>query len=468
MIITSFTFCLLLFVAIGVLSVVKSKNSSSDYLLAGHSIPPWLVALSAVATCNSGYMFIGMVGYSYLYGLSSIWILIGFIVGDFVASLFIHKNLRISSKKNKALSFAGAISSWHGQDYKRLKALAGLITVVFLGVYAAAQLKAGSKALHVLFGWDYSAGAIIGAIIVLLYCFAGGIRASIWTDAAQSFVMIIAMASLLVIGVVENGGIADSRIALSAISAQYLDIIPANLELGKFVGGLLFIAGWLFGGIGIVGQPHIMVRFMAMKSPNQINRVRIYYYSWYSAFSFLTIATAMIARTLISGDQGFDSELILPIFAQEFLPQILIGLVLAGLFAATMSTADSQILSCSAAITNDFYPVKKRSYIATKLATLFVTFVALGIALLGSESVFTLVLISWSVLGASFAPLLFIYILGQRPSERIAIAIMLSGLIAALLWKAFGLDRYIYEIAPGIIAGFIPLLYYKIFQFCHR
>lgn len=456
MIILSFAVCLFLFVIIGVLSSIQSKNTNKDYLLAGRDVKPWLVSLSAVATTNSGYMFVGMIGYTYMVGLSTIWLMLGWVIGDFISSLFIHKNLRTVSEKQKALSFAGVLSKWNGTDYRKLRFLGGIVTVLLLGTYAAAQLNAGSKALHVLFGWDYSVGAIIGAIMVLLYCFAGGIRASIWTDAAQSFVMIIAMALLFFTALDEIGGFTKFTKLLDSISPNYLDLFPQNLPFGKLGGPFLFVIGWLFGGFGVVGQPHIMVRFMTMDKISDMNRVRAYYYGWYSTFYALTICTGLAARAIIPDVGNFDVELVLPTLAQKLLPEILVGLILAGLFAATMSTADSQILSCSAAITHDFMPNKKSNYLITKLGTVFVTTTALMIALFGSNSVFALVMIAWSALGSAFAPLLTVYSLKRKVSENVAISMMLSGLIVMIIWKYLGLDRIIYEVAPGMLAGFIP------------
>ena len=175
----SFLFFLLLFVLIGVSSTLKSKKSNSDYLLAGYDVPPWLAALSAIATNSSGYMFIGMIGYTYTSGLQSIWLMVGLVSGDLIMSFFIHKKLRQVTESKNLLSFGGILSRWqHGTDFRKLRRVVGIVTIVFLGVYAAAQFKAGGKALHVLFDWDYSTGAIIGSIIVFLYCLAGGIRAS--------------------------------------------------------------------------------------------------------------------------------------------------------------------------------------------------------------------------------------------------------------------------------------------------
>lgn len=455
MIIASFGVCLLLFVIIGILSTFKNRHTNVDYLLAGHSVKPWLVALSAVATNNSGYMFVGMIGYTYAVGLSSIWLMVGWIFGDFLASTFIHKRLRIATEKEKVLSFSGVLSRWNGTDYRILRVAGGVITVAFLGTYAAAQLNAGSKALHVLFGWDYSVGAIIGAVMVLLYCFAGGIRASIWTDAAQSFVMIVAMAILFFVSVSQVGGIEAFSGALNQISPTYMQLFPSNLYLGDMTGPFLFILGWVFAGFAVVGQPHIMVRFMAMDNPKNMGRVRAYYYSWYTLFYALTIGTGLATKLLLPHVETFDAELALPTLAQQLLPDVLVGLILAGLFAATMSTADSQILSCSAAITRDFTFGRKQTYFITKLATVFVTVIALVIALAGNKSVFSLVLIAWSALASAFAPLLTVYALGGKPSEKLALSMMMTGLATMLLWRYWGLSDTIYEVAPGMVSGLL-------------
>ncbi len=346
----------------------------------------------------------------------------------------------------------------HGTDYRTLRIVAGIITVVFMGTYAAAQLNAGSKALHVLFDWDYAAGAVIGAIMVLLYCFAGGIRASIWTDAAQSFVMIIAMGLLFAVAVTKTGGVSTFIQALYQVSPDYMNLFPGDLALGGVAGPVLFVLGWVAAGFAVAGQPHIMVRFMAMDNPENMGRVRAYYYAWFIAFYLLTVGAGLAARLLLPEADNFDAELALPTLALELLPEVLVGLILAGLFAATMSTADSQILSCSAALTNDFTHGRKVPYMMTKLATVCVVLVALGIALSGNRSVFSLVLIAWSALASAFAPLLTVYVLGGKPSEKLALSMMLGGLAAMLLWRYFELGGIIYEVAPGILAGLLIYL----------
>ncbi len=456
MVVYSFIFFLLLFVLIGVSSSFKSKGNNDDYLLAGSSIPPWLAALSAIATNNSGYMFIGMIGYTYMSGLQSIWLMIGWIFGDYVMGSFVHKRLREVTEKENILSFGGLIAKWQsGSDFRKLRMLVGVITFVFLGVYAAAQFKAGSKALHVLFGWDYSTGAIIGAIIVFLYCLSGGIRASIWTDAAQSFVMIIAMSMLFYIGISEMGGISGYIAKLDAVAPGYLSVTPTGLDISGPTGVFLFILGWVFGGFGVIGQPHIMVRFMTVDDSKNINRTRAYYYLWYIAFYAATIGVGLTARLILPEVANFDAELALPLMSQKILPEILIGVVLAGIFSATMSTADSQVLSCSAAFTRDIAPSKSSSIIVTKLATAGVTIMALLIALFGSKNVFELVLMSWSILSAAFGPILFLLAINKKVSETTGIVMVVSGVLATVGWKYAGLGGTIYEVAPGIVMGLI-------------
>ena len=389
-------------------------------------------------------------------GLSSIWIQVGWVFGDFLMSLFIHKKVRYLSQKKKIVSFSSILSNWTGKNYKILRMICGIITIIFLSIYAAAQLKAGSKALHVMLGWEYYVGAIMGAFIVLLYCFSGGIRASIWADSAQSFVMIAAMGILFFTAVNAAGGVEMFVDKLHNISPTYLGVAIYNDAFSPFNATLLFLTGWMFAGFGVIGQPHIMVRFMTIDNPENIRQARYYYYSWYTVFAILTIGAGLAARILIEPSLGFDPELALPTLSKQLLPQMLVGLVLAGLFAATISTADSQILSCCAALTNDFVKESKKvSYLVTKLGTLFITMLALTIALIGGNSVFSLVVVAWSVLGSAFAPLIIIYALGGKPSELTAIMMVVIAIVSLAIWKYLGFGDFMYEIAPGMIAGFI-------------
>jgi len=453
-VITLFSFLgfLLAFVLIGVASVMFSRHSRQDYYLASHSVAPWLVALSAVATNNSGYMFIGVMGYTYETGLASVWLMIGWIFGDFLASLFVHRRLRISTEASGEASYAGVISHWAGFRYKALQRFASVISLAFLLAYASAQLVAGGKALHVLFHWPLWGGAVMGAVLVMAYCFAGGIRASIWTDAAQSFVMVTAMGLMLVVSVVSLGGI-DAAVGKMAQIDGFLDLFPHNAMLPGLSGGLLFATGWLFAGFSIIGQPHVMVRFMAMQDPGDMVRVRCWYYGWWIVFYAMTTGVGMLARIYLSDPGSFDPELALPTMALQLLPPVLVGLVLAGIFAATMSTADSLILSCSASITHDLLPHRIERPWLLKGATALITFLALGWALANSQSVFNLVIMAWSGLASAFAPLLLVLAFGGRPSQTTTLIMITVGILTALGWRWLGWQEAVYEGMPGILAG---------------
>jgi SSS family transporter len=456
----SFLGFLVVFILIGVSSVLKSKKNTSDYLLAGQGVAPWLAALSAVATNNSGYMFVGLIGFTYTSGLQSVWIMVGWIMGDYIISKFVHRKLRETTEKQNLLSFGGVLGRWYGGNYKKLRIIVGIVSFIFLGIYAAAQFKAGSKALHVLFGWDYSTGAVIGAVIVFIYCLSGGIRASIWTDAAQSFVMITSIGLLYYYGIQEVGGISNLIDKLDAVSPGYLSLMPTGLEVNNWLGVFFFILGWFFAGFGVIGQPHIMIRFMALDDAKNMNKTRRYYYLFYLIFTLLIYGVGLISRVILPASKNFDAELALPLMSQQLLPEFLIGMVLAGLFSATMSTADSQVLSCSAAFTRDIFPGKKDNLMYTKLATGMVTVLALIVALYGGSNVFELVVFSWSVLAAAFAPLLLLYAIGNRVTEKVAIIVVSTGLVVAVLWNLLGLSGIIYEVAPGMISGFI--IYYLV------
>ena len=450
---TAITFLafLSMFIVIGVLSVLKSRDTTEDYLIASRNIHPFLASLSAAATNTSGYMFIGLIGFTYKFGLSSIWVTIGWITGDYFMWLYFYKKIRKQSEAVQAQTVPAFLGT--GSDYTNVPIIksAGIVTIVLLAVYSSAQLNAGGKALHVLFGWDYSTGAIIGAVIVFLYCVAGGIRASIWTDVTQAMVMLVSMSLLLGIAMYHTGGFFSLFSNLEKIDPGLMTLFPENLAFGP----ALYVLGWFAAGIGVIGQPHMQIRTMAINSPDQMKKARRAYFAWYIPFSAASVLVGLYSRIMIPDTAAFDPELALPMLSLELMPAIFVGLILAGLFAATMSTADSQILSCGAALTQDIAPKLGDSRFKTKLGTLFITTFSLGFALYGPKSVFALVTISWSALGAGLGPLMILRALKKQVSSITAILMILSGIATVLIWRyRFEYTSYIYEILPGIIAGF--------------
>jgi sodium/proline symporter len=446
----TFTIFLLLFTAVGIYSATRKQNTTTDYLLASRNVNSWLTALSAMATGQSGLLFIGQVGFAYKIGISSLWLTIGWVIGDYLAWWLVFKKLRKLSEETTS----DTVSSFLGQNIKGSRAIAiisALITIVFLGSYAAAQLVAGSKALNAVFGWNYNLGIIVGALIVVIYCFSGGIRASIWTDAVQAIVMVGSLLLLLVVAVVSCGGVGNLWQSLAAIHPTLINWDASQQPWG-FVP---FFIGWLVAGFGVVGQPHIMVRAMAIDSAEHIGFARnlktsLGLINSVSATGIGLAARVMLPDLIASG----DPELALPYLSLELLPVVLVGLMLAGLFFATMSTADSQILSCSAALTQDIFPHTAKSYKLAKLGTLTVTAVILAIALIGDNNVFALVTFSWSALASGLGPLLILRVWQQAVNLTTAIAMRVIGIATALFWNlGLQLSDAIYEVFPGMAAG---------------
>ena len=448
----SFVLFLLLFTVVGIYSSSRQQNTTTDYLLASRQVNPWLTGLSAFATAHSGGMFISTIGWTYTVGISSVWLLVGWFLGDYLAWFFVHKRLRVISESTNSETI-GAFLGLKKQGYSAIAAVSALITIAFLGAYAAAQLLAGSKALHVIFGWNYSWGIILGALIVVTYCFSGGIRASIWTDALQSVLMMVAMILLLVMALKSCGGIGGLWQQLADTDPSLVDPVPQDLKYGFG----LFMLSWLVAGLGVVGQPHIMVRAMAIDDASKLNISRNLYAVSYVIFSTAAVLVGLSARILLpSLIDGGDPELALPQMAIAILPAILVGVILAGIFSAVVSTADSQILACSAALTQDLFPAMGRDYKLVKIGTLIVTAIVLAIALGSNKNMFAMGVFAWSALASGLAPLLILRVWQYRVSTFVGVAMMLTGVATAAIWNGvLNLSGSIYEVLPGMLAGFL-------------
>ena len=454
MVALSFIFFLLLFTVVGVYAATQKQDTTADYLLADRKVNPWLVALSALSSGQSGFLFTAQVGYAYSSGLSAIWLVTGWAIGDYLAWLLVFKKLRQVSETSASETVPAFLAQKQPGD-RWISIIAALITIFFLGTYAAAQLLAGSKALNSLFGWDYAWGIIIGAVIVVVYCFSGGIRASIWTDSVQTMVMIGALLMLLVISVSNIGGVGAVFAGLSEIEPSLVQLFPSDLAWGL----VPFFIGWLVAGFGAVGQPHIVVRAMAIDSADNMGKARDIRTICGLITAFAATAIGLTARVLLPVVENYDSELALLDLSQNLLPGILVGVILAGLFAATISTADSQILSCSAALTQDLFPGLAKSYKFAKMGTLVVTAIVLVIALANNDSVFGLITFAWSILASGLGVLLILRSYEKPVSTPVAIAMMLIGIFVSMYWKlGLRLSGAVYEVFPGMLAGFIIYL----------
>ena len=447
----SFFAFLAFFLIVGLLSVRKRQKSAEDYLLASRQVSPFFVGLSGAATTASGFGFTGIIGFGYTMGFSGAWFVFGLIFGSLVAFVLSARKFREQTQEKKIASYSEYLVSGMKGNTRWLHIIVGLISIFAVILYATAQLTAGSKALHVLFGWEYGVGAVMGAIIVVLYCFAGGIRASIWTDVAQIIVMYGAMTLLAIVSISHIGGFDALYNGLKEIDPKLINIFPLDNPFGP----LLFILGWASLGFAFIGFPHVMVRFMTLEKPQDTKKAIAWYQLSYGSFYVTAYVVALCTRILVPDVESFDKELALPELAQTMLPDILVGVILAGIFAGTISTADSLVLSCTASVSRDIFPKYKDSYRFLKFATVGMTALALIIALTGSKSVFDLVLFAITVMGAGFAPLMIVRVMGWPITPILAFCMMFIGLSSGIGWRLMGYHAHVYDALPGMAAAFI-------------
>ena len=440
-------------------SIRVKKDTTDDYLVAGRGMHPALAALSAVSTWNSGYMFIGFVGFLWMFGYSAIWIAIISTIGQLVAWIWFYKRIQHESKKRNVRSLSSLVAKVNGAPEAKL---AAICSVLFLLIYAAAQLSSGGKALFAMLGWSEVTGILIGYILVILYCTAGGIRASIWTDAIQSCVMIIGSSLLCFVALSDVGWIGGLHSSLTSIDPQLTSLMPSEMKFGI----TLWLFAFFLGGIGVAGQPQVVTRVMTLESDKDRIQACIWFFVWQTPFLILMVLIGLASRVMFPVE-NFDPEMALPKMAMEVLDPFWVGLILASIFAATMSTADSQVLACTAAITDDIVPDWAQDHKKTKLTTITMAIIATAISLFAyfteNNSVFDLVVLSVYGLGSMFIPLLIIRFTGFQPSSQHSIAMMLAALFTVVIWSsATGLATDLFPSVPGMGAAFLVHLFYCI------
>ena len=448
----SFILFMTAFAGIGLASMLVKEDTTDDYLVAGRGMHPALAALSAVSTWNSGYMFIGFIGFTFTMGYSIIWIALGSMAGQIVAWIWLYKFIQESANERGLRSLSSLVSEATGSPEAKL---AGILSILFLSVYAAAQLTSGGKALYVMLGWSEVIGILIGFVLVVAYCYAGGIRASIWTDAAQSSVMIIGSTLLCWVALGEIGGFSGLHSGLGAQNANLTSIVPADLKFGV----TLWAFAFFLGGLSVAGQPQVVTRVMTLGSDKDRKTAMLWFFAWQTPFLLIMTIIGLSSRVVFTGSD-FDPELGLPMLAMETLGPFWVGLILASIFAATMSTADSQVLACTAAFTDDVVPQINQDHKKTKAVTLGVAAFATAISIFGlyvpgGDSVFSLVVLAVYGLGSIFVPILIIRWADYEPDTTHTVAMMVAALTGVIAWRLMGLNDEVFESIPGMGAAFL-------------
>lgn len=446
----SFLACVAVFIVVGVASARASQHSPEDYLLANRQVSPMFVGLSAMASTVSGFAFTGLVAFIYLNGYSGGWFSLGMIFGSLVGFTLASRRLRTRGQRRGAASYPEYLSVRMDGRTRLFGRVTGLLVVAIAVTYATAQLAAGGKALHVLMDWNYDAGVILGAAIVIAYAWAGGLRASISTDVAQTLTMLLALGILVAVSLDRVGGLTGLHEALNRTDPALVAVLPAGNPFGPWP----FVLGTLAIGIGFLGFPHVMIRFMTLKEPRDTVKAIAWYEVTFTLLLVMVFLVALSARVLVPDIMAVDPELALPATALELLPSVLVGVVLAGIFAGAISTADSLVLSSSASLSRDVLPVFANSYGIMKAGTLATTLLAMLLALGRTGSIFELVTYAGAVMAAGFAPLLFIAAMGWRIHQGTALAMIAMAVSTASWWRFMGYHQHVLDALPGMIAAF--------------
>ena len=443
---------------IGLWAARKSRHSETDYFLANQMVSPYVLALSSSASHFSGFMFAGFMGMAYANGTAVIWYSVGFLTGYCCLYGFVTSRLQTMNIGGWALSVAELITFWHGENRVWLRRFIGFITLFFLSFYAAAQLKTSSKALEAALGYSPYMGVALSMGVILFYCWSGGIKASIWTDVAQVSLMTLSLVVILVKAASESGGVANlfhGFMQTGVGDANAVALFPQNLSIGGFSGLGMFVLGFIAVGSCVIGQPHVLIRAMAVKDPRDIKKFVRASYALQIGFTCLCILVGLCTRVILQDIVNFDSEQALFLSARAMLPAVAAGFVLAGVFSASVSTADSQILSCSASLMRDFPDPPSNSLRGAKVGTMSVTVVAALLALFAEDSIFSLMVFSYSGLGVSIGGLIVLRIFNASISEVGAIVVASVGFATVVIWDKLGLDTYAATGLPGFLMFFL-------------
>lgn len=412
---------------IGLRSMNKNRTHT-EYLIADRKLGPYAIALSERASAESAWIVLGLPGAALAAGLAEIWTVVGCLFGIVGAWLWIARPLREKAGQYNSLTIPDLIANHFEDRHHLLRFSSSLIITFFFSLYIAAQFSGAGKIIHSTFGLPPISGMILGGGIIILYTILGGFRAVVWTDVAQAVLMFTTLVILPLIGAIQL----CTQGAGSDVSPQ----ITANRQ------SLMVILSGLSWGLGYTGQPHLLIRFLAINDSGQIRRARQIAYLWAIPAFVGAFALGIIGGHLYGSARFTDPETVMPYMATHLLPNLLAGILISGAMAAMMSTADSQLLVTTSTITEDLMhkvarlKFDQRKYLwVNRLATLVIGLLAFVLAFTSQELVFTLVSYAWSGLGASFGPVILGILFWRKITRAGALAGMWTGAISTILWK---------------------------------
>ena len=450
---------------IGVYFFIRSKSTSDkDYFLGGKSMGPWVSAMSAQASDMSAWLLMGLPGSILAFGLGQAWIGIGLAIGTALNWIIVAKRLRrFSEAAGDAITLPQYLSNRFVTKSKTLQVACAVVFLVCFTLYVASAFVAGTSVFTSLFDIKESTAMIIFAAILIVYTFLGGFKAVCWTDFFQGLLMLAAVLAVPIIIVITKDldfAILDNVVTSTggkefSFTASLFSAPPAEIVSG------------LAWGLGYFGMPHILVRFMAIKKPSMVKKSAIVAIVWVVLALTAVIFIAVFGRMLVTGEallKADSQELIFVALARELFPAVITGILLAAIIAASMSTADSQLLVASSSFTSDIYKPLIRKEASDKE----VLWVGRGVVVLisvvayfiassegeGAQAIMDLVGNAWAGFGSAFGSVIILSLFWRRFTYKGALAGVIAGALVDILWFVFLTETTgVYELIPGFIAS---------------
>ncbi len=456
----------------------KQTNNVGDFYLGGRKLGPLVTAMSAEASDMSSYLLMGLPGLAYLTGIADVgWTVIGLAVGTYVNWLLVAKKLRNYSAHCNAITLPEFFSKRYKDDKHMIMAVAAIMIVVFFVPYTGSGFAACGKLFGTLFGIDYHIAMIVSAIIIVGYTSLGGFNAASTTDLIQSIIMTIALVIVLAFGVQQAGGVDAVVTNANSLNGYFNMFQTHDIATNTSSPYTLFtICSTLAWGLGYFGMPHILLRFMAIEDPKKVKTSRRVASVWVVISMAIAVLIGVVGRAMVANgaidplpDKQHETIIVvISNFLSQFgiVPAIVAGVILSGILASTMSTADSQLLAASSAVSENIIggifgvKLKEKTEVIIARATLFViAVIGIVIAWNPDSSVFKIVSFAWAGFGAVFGPVMLLALFWKRSNRYGAFAGMLTGGIMVFLWKfviAVNVPALaVYELLPAFVISII-------------
>ena len=446
-------------VIVGIITARFASKSLDDFILGGRKMWTPVIALSEKGTDMSAWLLIGLPGQAFKMGLGAIWAGIGVWLGSLFNWVVIATPLRKLAGKYNALTLPDYFEARFEDNSHLMRITSSFLIVFFFTLYVSAQVVGAGKILASTFGFHQVYGMIIGLSIILFYTMMGGFIAESWTDFFQGIIMAIALVVMCVVGLVITGGFGNVVMHVRGIDPSAAMLSAGQTGMALYLG---LIMGGLAIGFGYAGQPHIVMRYMALKHPKEVKKAAIIAMTWTTIAVGGAILLGFIAIPFLTG-QITDPEHVTLAFAKEILPGWLVGFILAAATAAMMSTVDSQLLVATSAITEDIYrklinPAATQKYLVkqARIFTIIIAVIAFILGLSATDLVYWLVLYAWGGLAATFGPPLILSLLWKNTTKMGVFVGMVIGAVTIVIWYNVPvLKNFMYELIPGFVLSLL-------------